>query len=110
MKKVIFFDLDGTLTDPSIGITNSVMYSLKTYGIEETDREKLYPFIGPPLVDSFGKYYGFPEEKGREATRRFQEYFSQKGAASFSAEQKHTIKMMEKRTAFSVGNDRESGF
>ena len=79
MKKVIFFDLDGTLTDPSIGITNSVMYSLKTYGIEETDREKLYPFIGPPLVDSFGKYYGFSEEKGREATFRFQEYFSKKG-------------------------------
>ncbi len=79
MKKVIFFDLDGTLTDPSVGITNSVMYSLQSYGIEENDREKLYPFIGPPLVDSFQKYYGFPEEKGREATFRFQEYFSQKG-------------------------------
>jgi len=79
MKKVIFFDLDGTLTDPSVGITNSVMYALRSYGIEENDREKLYPFIGPPLVDSFGKYYGFPEEKGREATFRFQEYFSQKG-------------------------------
>lgn len=79
MKKVIFFDLDGTLTDPSLGITNSVMYALRSYGIEENDREKLYPFIGPPLVDSFEKYYGFPEEKGREATFRFQEYFSQKG-------------------------------
>lgn len=79
MKKVIFFDLDGTLTDPAVGITNSVMYALRSYGIEENDREKLYPFIGPPLVDSFGKYYGFSEEKGREATFRFQEYFSQKG-------------------------------
>ncbi len=79
MKKVIFFDLDGTLTDPSLGITNSVMYALRSYGIKETCREKLYPFIGPPLVDSFEKYYGFPEEKGREATFRFQEYFSVKG-------------------------------
>lgn len=77
--KNYFFDLDGTLTDPGLGITNSVMYSLKTYGIEEKDREKLYTFIGPPLVDSFMEHYGFTREEGYEATRRFQTYFSQKG-------------------------------
>ena len=32
--KYIFFDLDGTLTDPGEGITNSVAYALKKYGIE----------------------------------------------------------------------------
>jgi len=79
MSKFIFFDLDGTLTDPGLGITNSVMYALSTYGIVETDREKLYPFIGPPLVDSFEKYYGFPHEKGLEAVKRFQTYFSRQG-------------------------------
>ena len=31
--KYIFFDLDGTLTDPGIGITNSVMYALDKFGI-----------------------------------------------------------------------------
>ncbi len=77
--KNFFFDLDGTLTDPGLGITNSVMYSLKTYGIEENDREKLYTFIGPPLVDSFMEHYGFTREQGHEATRRFQKYFSEKG-------------------------------
>jgi phosphoglycolate phosphatase len=77
--KFCFFDLDGTLTDPALGITNSVMYALKTYGIEETDREKLYPFIGPPLVDSFREYYGFSEEQGYEATERYREYFREKG-------------------------------
>ena len=45
------FDLDGTLTDPGIGITNSVMHALKKYGIEVEDRRELYSFIGPPLVD-----------------------------------------------------------
>ena len=34
----ILFDLDGTLTDPGLGITNSVMYALKKYGIEVSDR------------------------------------------------------------------------
>jgi len=79
MMDPILFDLDGTLTDPGIGITNSVMYALKTYGIRESDREKLYPFIGPPLKDSFQKYYGFSPEQSMEATFRFQEYFSRKG-------------------------------
>ena len=77
--KQIFFDLDGTLTDPGVGITNSVMHALKTYGIVEEDREKLYPFIGPPLPDSFQQYYGFSKEKSLEAVDRFREYFSVKG-------------------------------
>jgi len=47
-KSYILFDLDGTLTDPMVGITKSVQYALKTYGIEEPDLEKLIPFIGPP--------------------------------------------------------------
>jgi phosphoglycolate phosphatase len=55
----ILFDLDGTLTDPGIGITNSVMYALKKYGIDVADRSELYKFIGPPLAESFEKYYGF---------------------------------------------------
>ena len=79
MKRFLFFDLDGTLTDPALGITNSIMYALKTYGIDVSDRESLYPFIGPPLVDSFAKYYGFSRERGFEATDRFREYFSEKG-------------------------------
>ena len=56
--RYIFFDLDGTLTDPGIGITNSVMYALDKFGIHE-NRENLYRFIGPPLVDSFMEFYGF---------------------------------------------------
>ena len=79
MYHSILFDLDGTLTDPAEGITNSVMYALKQYGIEENDRTKLYSFIGPPLVDSFMEKYGFSEEKAREATTYFREYFREKG-------------------------------
>lgn len=32
MYKYILFDLDGTLTDPGLGITNSVMHALKKNG------------------------------------------------------------------------------
>lgn len=79
MYKYVFFDLDGTLTDPAEGITNSVMYALRHFGIEETDRTKLFSFIGPPLVDSFREKYGFSEEDAREATRQFRVYFKDRG-------------------------------
>lgn len=77
--RYILFDLDGTVTDPGIGITNSVMYALRKFGIEETDRTKLYPFIGPPLADSFREFYGFSEEKARQGIAFYREYYRDKG-------------------------------
>ena len=65
MKKYIFFDLDGTLTDSAEGITNSVAYVLKYYGISVKDKSTLNVFVGPPLVESFMKYYGFDREQAR---------------------------------------------
>lgn len=79
MYQTILFDLDGTLTDPGLGITNSVAYALKHYGIEEADRTALYRFIGPPLGKSFEQYYGFSPEKAQEAVTVYREYFSTKG-------------------------------
>jgi hydroxymethylpyrimidine pyrophosphatase-like HAD family hydrolase len=55
----ILFDLDGTLTDPKIGITKSVQYALKSFGIDEPTLDVLTKFIGPPLRDSFANFYGF---------------------------------------------------
>ncbi|WP_286079210.1 HAD hydrolase-like protein, partial [Faecalibaculum rodentium] len=48
MVDLILFDLDGTLTDPEEGITNSVVYALQTYGIQESP-SRCRRFIGPPL-------------------------------------------------------------
>lgn len=79
MYQFYFFDLDGTITDSSLGITNSVRYALAKYGIEEPDRKKLYRFIGPPLAESFREFYGFPEEQCQEAIRYYREYYRDKG-------------------------------
>ena len=75
----LFFDLDGTLTDPGEGITNSVAYALEKFGISVADRAELYPFIGPPLIDSFMKLYGFSHEKAELAVSCYREYFSDRG-------------------------------
>jgi len=75
----ILFDLDGTLTDSAIGITNSVMYALNKYGIEVSDRSELYRFVGPPLSDSFENFYGFSREDAKEAVEYYREYYREKG-------------------------------
>ena len=75
----ILFDLDGTLTDPGVGITKSVEYALNRYGITVNDRADLYPFIGPPLIDSFMEYYGFSKEQAVDAVEKYREYFRDKG-------------------------------
>ena len=80
-KTHILFDLDGTLTDPGIGITNSVAHALAHFGITVADRCELYRFIGPPLMDSFMEYYGFTEEQAQEAVKVYREYFADRGWA-----------------------------
>lgn len=79
MYQTILFDLDGTLTDPGEGITNSVAYSLRRYGIEVTDRTELYKFIGPPLYQSYMNFYGFDEATAHQAVEVYREYFGPKG-------------------------------
>ncbi len=72
----LLFDLDGTLTNPKEGITKCVQYALHAFGIEEPDLEKLVPFIGPPLRQSFMEFYGFSEEDAIKAVDSYRERFS----------------------------------
>ena len=73
--KNILFDLDGTLTDSGPGIRNAVRHALKKYGIEENDTEKLNRFIGPPLYDSFMRFYGISEAEAAKGENYFREYY-----------------------------------
>ena len=79
MFDYLFFDLDGTLTDPAQGITNSFIYALKYFGIEIPSYETLCSFIGPPLPDTFKNHFGFDDEKAAEGVEKYREYFSTKG-------------------------------
>lgn len=79
MKKYLLFDLDGTLTDPKIGITTCVQYALKSFGIEEPDLDKLEPFIGPPLKESFMEFYGMDDAQAEVAVEKYRERFKDIG-------------------------------
>jgi len=78
MFKYIFLDLDGTLTDPFLGITNSVKYALKKFNIDSTN-EELKCFIGPPLRVSFKEYYNMNEDESELAVKYYREYYSTTG-------------------------------
>lgn len=75
----LLFDLDGTLTDPGLGITNSVAYALNKFGITVPDRSALFSFIGPPLMESFMRFYSFSREDAERAVAYYREYFSEIG-------------------------------
>ena len=79
MYDIVLFDLDGTLTDSALGITNSVRYALDKIGIPVNDESELLRFVGPPLVESFEEFYGFSKERALEVTHIYREYYSVSG-------------------------------
>ena len=76
---LVLFDLDGTLTDPGEGITNSVAYALSEMGIQPPKREELYKFIGPPLLESFMRFFDMSQGQAEEAIRLYRVYFADRG-------------------------------
>ena len=74
----IFFDLDGTLTDPKPGITRSIQYAL--HRLEQSTiptEDQLTWCIGPPLRTSFVKLLG--EASADLAVALYRERFSEVG-------------------------------
>lgn len=79
MYEYLLFDLDGTLTDPGLGITEAVRYALGKFGISVSDRKALYPFIGPPLWESFERFYHFSPTESEQAVNYYREYYKKQG-------------------------------
>ena len=75
----VLFDLDGTLVDSGIGVTNSVAYAMKKFGMTPPERQELFKFIGPPLTQSFREFCGFDEENTTLAIKYYREYYSETG-------------------------------
>lgn len=75
---LVCFDLDGTLSDPTVGITRSVAFALARFGIVEPVA-RLVPFIGPPLHGSFVARYGLTPARAWEAVGGYREYFARQG-------------------------------
>ena len=76
MIKNILFDLDGTLTDPKVGITTCIAYAAKKAGLGEHDPDEFVSFIGPPLKLQFMKHFNVDDEMGEKLLWLYRERFS----------------------------------
>ena len=77
--EAIFFDLDGTLTDPKPGITRSIQYALQKLDHPAIPSEdELTWCIGPPLRASFVRILG-TEDHADRAVSLYRERFSDIG-------------------------------
>jgi len=54
--RALIFDLDGTLSDPSLGIERSLNHSLAAHGYPEIPAEQVATVIGPPLDEVFVRF------------------------------------------------------
>lgn len=79
MHQYILFDLDGTISDPKVGICTSVQHALEKMGINPPPIDELTPFIGPPLRDSFKQYFGIKDEEMETCISYYRERFSTVG-------------------------------
>lgn len=73
----IFFDLDGTLTDPKPGITGSIQFALQKLGRPVPAQDELTWCIGPPLRDSLVRLVG--EESADRGVALYRERFGDVG-------------------------------
>ncbi len=74
----ILFVLNGTLTDPKEGITNSIVFALERMGISAPPADDFLWCIGPPLHSSFAKILG-SRDKADEAVAHYRERYTSIG-------------------------------
>lgn len=77
--EVILFDLDGTLTNPFIGISQSVQYALKKMGMDVPQTDELHSFVGPPIQESFVQKCHMTEPEVKMAISYYRERYTDKG-------------------------------
>lgn len=76
--KLILFDLDGTLMNTSIGIINSVDYTIDKLKLAPLTDEVKKTFIGPPIYNSLKKTYNMTDDEAKNATEIFRDIYKNK--------------------------------
>ena len=77
IKKAVLFDLDGTLLDTTDGVLESALYAARTMGYAPLPYETMLHFVGPPIQDSFRRYYGADESEAQKAASIFRNYYKE---------------------------------
>ena len=79
-RRALLFDLDGTLTDPFVGITRSVQYAMERLGRPVPAADDLRWCIGPPLKLAFARLLETADEAALdEGVRLYRERYATTG-------------------------------
>jgi phosphoglycolate phosphatase len=76
----ILLDLDGTLTDPYPGISRCIVHAIEEQGLPAPPERQLGDWIGPPLLESFARYFeSLGEGDADRALVSYRGRFTEKG-------------------------------
>jgi phosphoglycolate phosphatase len=80
--ETLIFDLDGTISDPFVGISRSINYALEALRFETVDAERVRPMIGPPLTEIFKHFVGpVSDSVLRQLVDKYRECYASSGYA-----------------------------
>ena len=79
MKKLVIFDMDGTLADTSEGIFHCIRYTQKMMNLPEITHEQMLSHVGPPMEESYARNFGLKGELLKRAIQFHKEYVMHKG-------------------------------
>jgi phosphoglycolate phosphatase len=79
-KLILLFDLDGTLTDPKVGLLGCVRYAFEKLSVRCPPDDVLFRFVGPPLRAMFTTLLNTSDKRViEEAVRLYRERYEEKG-------------------------------
>jgi phosphoglycolate phosphatase len=80
--RTLIFDLDGTISDPSVGISRCINFALESFGYKAVTSDEVRQMIGPPLAEIFEHFLGaLPEGRMIELIDRYRERYADVGFA-----------------------------
>lgn len=80
--ETLIFDLDGTISDPFVGISRSINHALESLSYGAVDPERIRPMIGPPLTEIFEHFLGpLAENNMQELVDKYRERYASVGYA-----------------------------
>ena len=97
-KKVVVFDVDGTLFDTKRGIIDALNCVLRSYGEEPIEESKGNKYIGPSIKESLVRLHGFDEKKACEGTEFYRKIYVERfieNSVAYQGMVKMLIKLKE---------------
>lgn len=81
MKKLIIFDLDGTVADTSEGLLDTHRHTIREMGLQEPDEADMKPLLSAGLFRTYNVIMGLSEEETRRAITIYRNHYGETGLA-----------------------------